>query len=89
MLRPRPCRSAERVVVLSPAVDVVKGRRVVDVDVVELRQRQVLEEDPVRATIERAIQPAVVADEEVIRVPRIDPDDVVVDVHRSLAQWAQ
>ena len=66
VLRSRPRRPAERVVVLRAAVDVVERRRVVDVDVVELRQRQVLEEDPVRAAIERSIQSAVVADEQVI-----------------------
>ena len=86
VLRSRPRRSTERVVVLRPAIDVVKGLRVVDVDVVELRQRQILEEDPVRAAIERSIQPAVVSDEEVIGVPGIDPDDVIVDVHVARPQ---
>ena len=86
MLGSRPRRTAERVVVLESAVHVVERRRVVDVDVVVLRERQVLEERPRRAAIERAIQPAVVADEKMARILRIDPDDVIVDVHVPLPE---
>ena len=86
MLGARPRWPAERIVVLQAAVDVVERRRVVDVDVVVLRNRQVSEERPGRRAIVRTIETAVVADHQVIGVLRVDPDDVVVDVHEALAQ---
>ena len=86
VLRSGARRSAERIVVLQPAVDVVERHRVVHVHVVVLRERQVLEEHPGRRAIERTVEPAVVADHHVVRIRRIDPDDVVVDVHVSLSQ---
>ena len=84
MIGPGARRAAERVVVLQAAVDVVERLGVVDIDVIELRQGEVLEEHPCAACVETAIEAAVVADEHVIRVLRIHPDDVVVDVHGSL-----
>ena len=84
-----PRRSAERIVVLQSAVDVIERRRVVGVDVVVLRERQVREEGPGRGAIKRAVEAAVVADQQVAGVVRIDPDDVVVDVHVPLAKRPQ
>src|SRR4051812_35912226 len=82
----RPGRSTERVVVLRAAVDVVKGNVIVDVDVIELRDRQVRFEVPVRSTIEALINAAVAAYKQVIRIMRIDPDRVVINVLESLAE---
>ena len=90
VLGSRARRAAERVVVLQAAVDVVERRRVVDVDVVELRERQVLEEDPGARrgrtidTARRRCRPACG-----LVFVGIDPDDVIVDVHVARAQRAQ
>src|SRR5205823_2423191 len=85
MLRPRSRRPAEGEVVLGAAVDVVKGERVVDVELVELGDREVGEELVVLAAIEALVQTTVATDEEVLGIVGIDPDDVVVDVLVALA----
>ncbi len=82
----RSRRPAERAVVLRAAVDVVDRRGVVDVDVVELRHREVGEVPPQPPAIPALVQPAVAALEQVIGVVGIDPDEVVVDVLRALAE---
>ncbi len=73
-------RSAPVVVVLHPAADVERDRHVV-AHVVEEPDRQVRQERPGPGAIVGDRQSAVVADQHVVRVGRIDPDrmDVVVD----------
>jgi hypothetical protein len=82
----RARRPPEVEVVLRAAVDVVEGRRVVGRHVVELRDGEVLFEVPVLPAIPALVDAAVAADEVVARVVWIDPDVVVIDVLRSLAQ---
>src|SRR5262249_35883000 len=79
---------AKTVIILCAAVNVVEGFRVVGGDVVELRYRQILFEVPVLATIVALINTAVTTDEIVIRISRIDPDIVIVDVLVLLAEAA-
>ncbi len=82
----RAGRSAEREVVLRAAVHVVERRVHVDVDLVELRQRQVGEEAPGLRPVEGLVETTVVAVEDVVAVIRIDPDGMVVDVLARLAE---
>jgi hypothetical protein len=58
----RARRAAQREVVLGAAVDVVERRRLVGGDVVELRDRQVVEEAPVGAAVVALVNAAVAAD---------------------------
>ena len=85
VLGPRPRRAAEGEVVLRAAIHVIERQRVVDVELVELSDRQIGEELVALAAVEALVQPAVAADEQVIAVVRIDPDDVIVDVLVPLA----
>ena len=73
----RGAGSAEGVRVLQPAVDVVR-RRHVDADPVELGDRQVVHLVPGDAAIVGEIQPAIIAQDEVLRVLRIDPERVMI-----------
>ena len=75
-------RTAPVVVVLKSAADVVRRLEVV-ADVVVERQRQVRVLDPGAAHVVRHRHAAVVADQDVIRVVRIDPDRVHVVVRRE------
>ena len=81
--------STETEVVLGSAVDVVERLGVVGGDVIELRHRQVRLEVPVHAPIETLVDTAVAADEVMIGIVWIDPDVVIIDVLRSLAETAQ
>ena len=69
-----PRRAAEGEVVLRPAADVVERLGVVDREAVELRDGQVREEAPGRALVVRLVEPAVVAEQDVIAVRRIELD---------------
>src|SRR6185503_19303952 len=77
-------RPAVGPVVLRPAAHVVERLGVVGGDAVVLRHRQAGEETERLAEIVRLVDAAVVADEDVIRVGRIEADDVVIDVHAGL-----
>ena len=72
-------RAAPVVVVLHPAADVERDRHVV-ADVVEEPDRQVGQELPVFCAVVRHGEAAIVANQHVLRVGRVDPDrmDVVV-----------
>ena len=74
-------RTAEGEVVLRPAADVVERLGVVDREAVELRDGQVREETPRRALVVRFVEPAVVAEQDVVAVRRIELDRVMVHVH--------
>ncbi len=80
-------RTAEGGVVLGATAD-AERRGVVDVDVIHLRQREIGEEDPRLPTVPALIESAVVAVQEVIRVGRVDPERVVVDMLGALADAA-
>ncbi len=82
----RPGRSAQAVVVLGPAVDVVERRVVVGRDLVELGHRQVGHVLPGPAAVERLVDAAVVAVEEVVRVRGIDPQGVRIPVLAFVAE---
>ena len=71
---------AERPVVLRAAADVVERLRVVHRHAVELRNRQVGEEPPRRAFVVRFVQPAVVGQEHVAPVRRIERQVVVINM---------
>ena len=79
----RGARAAERVRVLQAAVDVVR-RRHVDADPVELADRQVVHLVPGDAAVEGEVEPAVVAEDEVLRVGGIDPERVMIAVHADV-----
>ena len=74
-------RPAQRVVVLRAAVDVVERLVVGGRDLVELGQRQVGEEVPVLAEVMSLVQPAVVAEDQMLGVVRVEGDRVMVHVH--------
>ncbi len=76
----RPRRAAERVVVLRPAIDVIKRRAVIDGHAIELRDRQVPLVRPVGGAIEALIDAAVAADEQIVRIVRVDVERVIVNV---------
>ena len=76
----RARRTTKTEVVLRAAVNVVERFRVVGGDVVELRDRKILFEVPVRAAIETLVNSAVATNQIMIGVGRIDPDVVIVDV---------
>ena len=82
----RPGRTAERVVVLRAAIDVIERNIVVDIDVVKLSDRQVRFEVPVRSAVKALVHAAVAAHEHIIRVLWIDPDRVIVDVLEAFAE---
>ena len=79
----RAARPPVRVVVLQPAVHEVRVGHV-EVDVVELLDRDVRDEGPVVAVIPGRIQAAVVAEDHVRRVLGVDPQVVVVHVHAGV-----
>ena len=68
------------VVVLGAAVDRVEGFGVVDRDLVELGHRQVVDEAPGIGVVEGLVQPAVGADQQIVRVVRPKSHCMVVDV---------
>ena len=72
-------RPAPAVVVLHAAADVVRRRHVV-AHVVEEPDRKIGQEVPRLRHVVRHGQAAVVADEDVVRVRRVDPDRVVIRV---------
>ena len=80
----RARRAAVRPVVLRAAADVVERLRVVDRHAVVLRDRQAREEPERRALVVGLVDAAVVADQDVIPIGRIELDDVVIDVHAGL-----
>ncbi len=82
-------RTAQGVVVLGAAADVVEGERIVDAEAIELGDRQVLEEAPGGGAVEALVEAAVAADEVVVGVLRIDPDRMIVDVLGLFAQAAK
>src|SRR3954452_10532729 len=59
----RPCRTAQRVVVLRTPVDVVEGNIVIYVDVVELRDRQIRLELPASTAVKALVHAAVATDQ--------------------------
>ena len=79
-------RTAEGRIVLRAAVHAIERLAVVHRHLVELRQRKVRKEIPARRLVERFVQPTVAANEIVVRVTRIDPDHMVVDMLVLLAQ---
>ena len=72
--------TTDAVVVLCPAVDVVKRLTVIDGDPVKLRNREVGFEYPSGATVEGFVNTAITARKHMPRVARINPECVVVDV---------
>ncbi len=76
----RLARAGPAVVVLKPAIHVVKGLTVVEVDRVILRDRKIRDEVHRLTAIVRDVDAAVVADDEVIRIRGIDPHRVIVHV---------
>src|SRR5439155_16719349 len=72
--------STKREVVLRATEDVVERRRVVSGHVIELRDRQIVLEVPVRAAIPALVNSAVATNQIMICVVRIDPDFVIVYV---------
>src|SRR5581483_2274077 len=81
--------SAQSVVVLRAAVDVVEGTVFIHGDVVELRNRQVGQEGPVLAAVEALVDAAVATHAIVAWAPRIDPDHVIVHMSPFLSQASQ
>ena len=77
----RARRAADRPVVLRAAADVVERPRVVGRHAVELRQRQVGEVPPRLHAVVGLVEAAVVADDDVVGVDRVEHDLVVIDVH--------
>ena len=77
----RARRPADRAVVLGPAADVVERLRVVGGDPIVLRQRQVGEVPPRLHAVVGLVETAVVGEDDVILVRRIEHDVVVIDVH--------
>ena len=84
----RARRSAERGIVLRAAVDIVEREIVVGRRLVELRDREVGLELPVRATIPGFVEAPVTAVEHMVRVRGIDPHRVTVHVLVSLGDLA-
>ena len=79
---PHGARPVPTALVLEPAHDVERGRQV-HVDVVELAERQVLDEAPGGAAIAREVDPAVVAVDQELAVGA-HPERVVIPVHPGL-----
>ena len=77
----RARRSAHREVVLRAAAHAVERLRVVDLDLVELLNRQVHERAPVQAAIVRLMDATVARREDVIRIGRIERHVMEVHVH--------
>ncbi len=77
----RPRRAADRAVVLGAAADVVERPGVVGVDPVVLRQRQVGEVPPRLHAVVGLVDAAVVGEDDVVLVGRVEHDVVVIDVH--------
>src|SRR6185437_15680037 len=76
-------RAAPRIVVLQPGVHVVRMLVVGGNDVGEPGRHRG-DEVPRAALIPADVETAVVADHEVVRVPRIDEDRVLIDVRRRV-----
>src|SRR5262249_12277761 len=83
---PGPRRTAYAVVVLKPAVHVIKGRGIVGRHVIELSDRQVRLELPVPCPVPTLINTTIAAYPVVIGVFWIDPDHVIVNVLGLFAQ---
>src|SRR5262249_44176835 len=77
---PNRARSAEGTVVLEPTHD-VEGGLLIDVDVVELRQRQVLDELPRLPPVPGQVHSAVVSVGDKAAILRVDVPGVVIAVH--------
>ena len=77
----RPRRPADRSVVLRAAANVVERPRVVRGHAIELRERQVGEVPPRLHAIVGLVEAAVVPDDDVIPIARVEHNLVVVDVH--------
>ena len=75
----RRARAAPAAVVLQADVDVVRTAHV-GADPVGERGRHRVDEVPRPALVPADVEPAVVADQQVLRVLRVDPDRVLVDV---------
>src|SRR2546423_1329672 len=75
-------RAAPAAVVLEAAVDAVRGPHV-HRDAVELADREPPAGGERLAPVLRHVQPAVVPEDQVVRVLRVDPQGVVVAVHAS------
>ena len=75
-----PRGTQQRSQVLRAAQHVVERLRIVEGELVELRDRQVREMPPSRAVVERLVETGVGAHEQVVAVVRIDPHRVVVAV---------
>ena len=71
--------AAPGAVVLEAAVDIV-GQIIVDIDVIKLRDWQILNKAEGRALIARNADTAVVAEDQMIGIGRIDPHRVIVDM---------
>ena len=72
--------ATDAVVVLCPAVDVVKGFTVIHRDAIELRNREVGFEHPGGAAVERFVDAAIAPRKHMPRVAWINPKCVVIDV---------
>jgi hypothetical protein len=73
--------SGDAPVVLCAAAHVVKGAGVVGGDAVELRERQVGEMPPRLHAVVGFVEPAIVGQQHVVLVGRIEHDVVMIDVH--------
>src|ERR1041384_280507 len=76
----RARRSAEGKVVLCAGEHVVERGRIVSRHIVELRDRQVALEVPVRTAVPTLVYTAVTTDEVMFVVVRVDPDLVIINV---------
>src|ERR1044072_988913 len=85
----RTRRTAKAKVVLRAAVDVVERCVVVGSNVVELRDRKIGFKLPIRAAIVTFINTTVGADQIMIVVARVNPDLVIVNMLRFLAETPQ
>ena len=74
-------RPSHGIVVLRPTIDVVEGLVVGGRDLVVLGKRQVREMPPALAEIECLVQSAVVAQDQMLGVVRVEGDGVMVDMH--------
>src|SRR5262245_5983578 len=79
-------RPAETVIILRPSIDIIKRRRVISRDVIELWNGQVVFELPIHTAVVTLVNTSITAHQIMFGVVRIDPDFVVIDVLRSLAE---
>jgi hypothetical protein len=76
----RAMRGSHAAVVLKTAVDLVAARGI-EIDVIELADRELVVVVPRVAAVERFVKPAVTADEDVTPVTRVDPHRVSVGMN--------